>query len=70
MFVTIATLINPKDDGHYMEVISYSHQYNCRRDPNQPIRGKVSNHGNYEGVGQGIYYTLRVGTLLVPGPVQ
>lgn len=67
--VTIATLINPTDDGHYMEVISYNHQYNCRHDPSQPFRGKVSYHGNHEGVGLELYEvlnTLRVGTLTGP----
>jgi len=44
ILVTVATVINPEmrsDDGHYMEVISYNHQYNSRHDPNQPIKGKV-----------------------------
>ena len=25
-----------------MELISFRHQYDCRKDPNEPIRGKVS----------------------------
>ena len=53
ILVTVATVINPEmrsDDGNYMEVISYNHQYNSRHDPNQPIKGKVSYHKGRAGI--------------------
>ena len=48
LFCTAPLVNEPKNGAGSSKVkerISYRHQYNCRTDPNEPVRGKVTVHG-------------------------